>query len=170
MKCEKEKVKERHGETSIQVTPACGVKPSISDTSLRLSIHARTCFSINTHLISTCVPRGRLSLYYSCSLMHVQRVHTLQCWKFVLKSTRISGHISKNQLMRLSHSAFGVDSEKAKNVHACAPSRANMHTKSTTSHSSTNTHTRKFMLPMRQMRSERSHIKQANLSCFAFIA
>lgn len=26
------------------------------------------------------------------------------------------------------------------------------------------------MLPMRQMRSERSHIKQPNLSCFAFIA
>ena len=28
----------------------------------------------------------------------------------------------------------------------------------------------KYRLPMRQMRSERSHIKQPNLSCFAFIA
>lgn len=42
------------------------------------------------------------------------------------------------------------------------------HTKSTTLHSSMNTHARG--LPMRQMRSERSHIKQPNLSCFAFIA
>lgn len=32
------------------------------------------------------------------------------------------------------------------------------------------TDTHKCRLPMRQMRSERSHIKQPNLSCFAFIA
>lgn len=32
------------------------------------------------------------------------------------------------------------------------------------------THRRARRLPMRQMRSERSHIKQPNLSCFAFIA
>lgn len=31
-------------------------------------------------------------------------------------------------------------------------------------------HTHKCIPPMRQMRSERSHIKQPNLSCFAFIA
>ena len=34
----------------------------------------------------------------------------------------------------------------------------------------THAHTHKPRLPMRQMRSERSHIKQPNLSCFAFIA
>lgn len=45
-----------------------------------------------------------------------------------------------------------------------------IHTKNTTLHGSKKAHTHKCMPPMRQMRSERSHIKQPNLSCFAFIA
>lgn len=52
----------------------------------------------------------------------------------------------------------------------CVLTSAPICTKSTTSHSRMKTYTHKRRLPMRQMRSERSHIKQPNLSCFAFIA
>lgn len=56
----------------------------------------------------------------------------------------------------------------AKNVHVC--SHTCTFTQKTQLHMAVRRHTHKCMPPMRQMRSERSHIKQPNLSCFAFIA
>lgn len=50
-----------------------------------------------------------------------------------------------------------------------AHKEAKLHT-TTPTHTLTYTRTHTHRLPMRQMRSERSHIKQPNLSCFAFIA
>lgn len=105
--------------------------------------------------------------YYSCHLMlarsacmcvlrvlgaHVkEQKHVTTC----LETRPCFGHIEL--------SLFKVRRVKNVSVHTCM--HTDSHTKSTTSHSST-----RGGLPMRQMRSERSHIKQPNLSCFAFIA
>lgn len=56
---------------------------------------------------------------------------------------------------------------QAKDVHVSAQTPTC--TQKAKLHRAAQTHT-KCRLPMRQMRSERSHIKQPNLSCFAFIA
>lgn len=59
---------------------------------------------------------------------------------------------------------------QAKNVHVSAHTYQYEHKKRNFTQQHEHTHTHKRRLPMRQMRSERSHIKQPNLSCFAFIA
>lgn len=67
-----------------------------------------------------------------------------------------------------SHQAFMVNKKPGKGC-ACVCIHTSMPTKKqnfTQQHQHPHTH----RLPMRQMRSERSHIKQPNLSCFAFIA
>lgn len=69
-----------------------------------------------------------------------------------------------------SHQAFMVNRKPGKGC-ACVCIQTSMPKKKqnfTQQHQHTQTHTHR--LPMRQMRSERSHIKQPNLSCFAFIA
>lgn len=87
--------------------------------------------------------------------VHVKEERVATC----LKTSSCVGHIELSML---------AAKKQPKNVRVCAHMHTNMHTKSTTSHSSMNTH--KLRVPMRQMRSERSDIKQPNLSCFAFIA
>lgn len=79
--------------------------------------------------------------------------------------------MSEDQLMCWPHWAFSVNGKKAAKARACVNARAYQYAHEQhnfTQHEYTWTHTHR--LPMRQMRSERSHIKQPNLSCFAFIA
>lgn len=88
---------------------------------------------------------------------------------FILKSRNVSLHIWRPADVLVSLSFQCQQQKPAKEwarVCTCIPictQKAQLHTAAWT-------HTYKCRLPMRQMRSERSHIKQPNLSCFAFIA
>lgn len=109
--------------------------------------------------------------YYSCSLMLDPKV--CMCKLRVLEvnvkeQKHVTTYLTTSWCVgRIKHS--WLTGSLAKDVHVSVY-RPACPKRSKTSHNSTNTHTHTHRLPMRQMRSERSHIKQPNLSCFAFIA
>lgn len=129
-----------------------------------------------------CSTPSACPFYYSCSLMLAQSVcmcalrvpgvHVKERERVTtcLTTSWCVGHVcafSVNPLKKKSSPRKGVCAHMHTNMHT----KAQLHTPAWT-HTQTEREIKKVRerLPMRQMRSERSHIKQPNLSCFAFIA
>lgn len=117
--------------------------------------------------------------YYSCSLMFAQSV--CMCALSVLevhvkerervttcvKTSRCVGHIVLSVLKAERKKTCDKTCMRACTRISICTQKAHFIQQHV--HTHTHIHTKR-RLPMRQMRSERSHIKQPNLSCFAFIA
>lgn len=88
-------------------------------------------------------------------------------WVNVKEQKHVTTYVKTSLCVgRIKHSV--LTESLAKDVHVSVNRPAHTQKKEKLHTTATHTHTHK--LPMRQMRSERSHIKQPNLSCFAFIA